>query len=263
MDLELRGKVALVTAASEGLGFACALRLATAGCQVGICARRADVLARAGREISRRTRADVCAVPADLTVPDQVERVVADVSGRFGRLDILVVNTGHVPYGGLEELDDAGWYQAFDLILMSAVRLARLTAPLMRAQGAGEMVFITSAVMKEPAPHLLLSSVLRVGVVALAKSLSRTLGPHNIRVNTVAPGYFDTGRVRHRIDDVMAQQHVPRATAARQVAGAAPLGRIGAAEELAELVAFIVSRRAAFLTGTTIQIDGGESRGLL
>lgn len=262
MDLQLGGKVALVTAASEGLGLACALRLAAAGCRVGICARHADVLAEAGREISRRTSGEVCAIPADLTVPDQVERFVADACERLGPVDILVANTGHVPYGGLEDLDEASWYEAFDLILMSAVRLARLTVPIMRRQGAGDMVFITSAVVREPATRLLLSNVLRVGVAALAKSLSRELGPHNIRVNSVAPGYFDTGRVRRRIDEVVVNEGVPRVDAARRVAGDVPLGRIGDAEELADLVAFLVSRRAAFLNGNTIQIDGGSTRGV-
>jgi len=119
-----------------------------------------------------------------------------------------------------------------------------------------------SAVVREPAARLLLSNVLRLGVAALAKSLSRELASHNIRVNSVAPGYFDTGRVRRRIDEVVVNEGVPRVDAARRIAGDIPLGRIGDAEELADLVAFLVSRRAAFLDGNTIQIDGGSTRGV-
>jgi 3-oxoacyl-[acyl-carrier protein] reductase len=262
-DPHLRGKAALVTAASEGLGFACALRLAEAGCRVAICGRRPDILERARSEIARRAGAEVCAVPADLTRPEQIEMFVAEARRQFARLDVLVVNTGHIAYGELEDLEEDRWYEAFELIVMSAARLSRMVVPVMRAQGAGDIVFITSAVVREPSPHLLLSNVMRVGVVALAKTLSRTLAPQNIRVNTIAPGYFDTGRVRHRIDEVMERERVPRESATRQVAGDIPAGRIGRAEELAELVTFIASRRAAFITGATIQIDGGSSRGLL
>lgn len=264
MDLELGGKVALVTAASEGLGFACALRLAEAGCRVAICGRRPDVLERARAKIERCTGRSVCAIPADLTRPEQIDAFVQEAYHRLGRLEVLVANPGgHIPYGGLEVLTEEQWYQAFDLILMSAVRLARLTVPLMRAQGAGDIVFITSSTVREPAPHLLLSNALQAGVAGLAKTLSRSLAPANIRVNVVAPGYFDTGRVRRRIDEIVERERVPRESAARQVAGEIPLGRIGAADELAELVTFLVSRRAAYLTGATIQIDGGSSRGLL
>jgi 3-oxoacyl-[acyl-carrier protein] reductase len=263
VDPTLRGKVALVTAASEGLGLACALGLAAAGCRVAICGRRPDVLARAAGEIQDRTGVEVYAVPADLARADQVEACVAQALRRFARIDVLVVNSGHIAYGGLDELDDDRWYEAFDLIVMSAVRLCRRIVPLMRAQGAGDIVFITSAVVREPSPHLLLSNVTRVGVAALAKSLSRTLAPHNVRVNTIAPGYFDTGRVRRRIDELVQRDGTSREAAARQIAGDVPLGRIGTAEELAELVVFVASRRSAYLTGATIQIDGGHSRSLL
>jgi 3-oxoacyl-[acyl-carrier protein] reductase len=261
-DLGLQGKAALVTAASEGLGLACALRLAEAGCRVAICGRRPEALDRACEDIERRAGVDVFGVPADLTNPAAIERCVGLVGERFGRLDVLIVNTGHIAYGGLEDLSEEHWHEAFELILMSAVRLSRLVVPRMRAQGAGDIVFITSAVVREPSPRLLLSNVMRVGVAALAKTLSRDLAPHNIRVNVVAPGYFDTGRVRKRIDETAEREGTPREAAARHIAGDTPIGRIGRAEELAELVAFLASRRSAFLTGATIQIDGGSSRAL-
>ncbi|MBI4276847.1 MAG: SDR family oxidoreductase [Armatimonadetes bacterium] len=262
MELGLAGKAVIVTAASQGMGFACAMRLAQAGCRVAICGRRADALERARAEIAGRAGADVFALPADLTRADQVARFATEATARFGRLDILVVNTGHIPYGGLEDLTEVQWYEAFELILMSAVRLARHAAAVMRAQGGGDMVFITSSSVREPSPHLLLSNVMRAGVAALAKTMARTLAPHNIRVNTVAPGYFDTGRVRRRIDEIVDRKGVSRDAAAREIAGDMPMGRIGSAEEMAELVAFVVSRRAGYMTGATIQIDGGRGHGL-
>jgi 3-oxoacyl-[acyl-carrier protein] reductase len=264
VEPQLRGKAALVTASSEGLGFACALRLAEAGCRVIICARRTNVLERARAQIERRAGTAVHGIQADLTKPDQIDALVTQAHGYLGRLDILVANPGgHVPYGGLEELTDEQWHGAFELLLMSAVRLSRRIAPLMRAQGIGDIVFLTSSTVREPPAHLLLSNALQAGVAGLAKTLSRALAPHDIRVNVVAPGYFDTGRVRRRIDEIVERDRVPRGQAALQVASDVPLGRIGNAEELAELVVFLVSRRAAYLTGTTIQIDGGGNRSLL
>jgi 3-oxoacyl-[acyl-carrier protein] reductase len=259
----LRGKAVLVTAASEGLGFACARRLAEAGCRVAICGRRPDALSRAREAIERDLGAEVCAVPADLTRADGIDAFFAEARRRFGAVHGLVINSGHVPYGGLGERDDADWHDAFALILMSAVRLSRLAVPVMREQRYGDIVFITSAVIREPSSHLLLSSVMRAGVAALAKTLARDLAADNIRVNVVAPGYFDTGRVRRRIDEAVARDSTTREAAARRIAGEVPLGRIGDADELAELVTFLLSRRAAYLTGAAVQIDGGQSRGLL
>lgn len=259
----LSARTALVTAASEGLGFACALNLAEAGCRVAICGRRLDVLNRARAEIERRAGNGVLAVQADLTKPKQIDTLVEKTYRRLGRLDVLVVNPGgHVPYGGLDELTEKQWYEAFELFVMSAVRLARQTVPLMRTQGGGDIVFITSSTLREPPQHLLLSNALQTGVAGLAKTLSRTLAPDNIRVNVVAPGYFDTGRVRQRIDEIVERERLPRGSAALQVAGEVPLGRIGTADELAELVTFLASRRAAYLTGATIVIDGGSSHGV-
>jgi 3-oxoacyl-[acyl-carrier protein] reductase len=262
VDPELSGRAALVTASSEGLGFACALRLVEAGCRVAICARRPGVLERARAEIERRTGMAVRAIPADLTRPEQIDALVTQARAHFGRLDILVANPGaHIPYGGLDDLTEDHWYQAFEMLLMSAVRLSKAVVPIMRAQNLGDIVFLTSSTVKEPPAHLLLSNAFQAGVTGLAKTLARSLAPHGIRVNVVAPGYFDTGRVRRQIDEIVKRQGGPRDRAALEVAGDdIPLGRIGRAEELAELVAFVLSRRAAFLTGTTIQIDGGSNR---
>lgn len=262
MDLGLKDRVALVTAASEGLGFACALKLAQAGCKVTICGRREALLQKAEKAIAAEAQAEVLAVRADLAKGEDLRVLVEAVQQRFGRVDILVANSGHIPYGGLLEIGEAEWYEAFDLLLMSMVRLGRLVIPIMQTQREGDVLFLTSAVAKEPTPHLLLSNVFRVGVVALAKSLSKRFAQDNIRVNAVTLGYFDTGRVRRRVDELVEKKGMSRIEAAREISGDIPLGRIGTAEECADLVAFLVSRRSEFLTGSTIQVDGGKSHGI-
>jgi 3-oxoacyl-[acyl-carrier protein] reductase len=262
-DPSLEGKVALVTASTDGLGFACALRLAEAGCAVVVCGRRQDRVEGARAAIAERSRVAVVGVSTDLGRADDIDRLFRRTLQTLGRLDILVVNSGHVPYGGLESHSDETWQMAFELLLMSAVRLARLAVPVMRSQGGGDIVFLTSSVVKEPKPHLLLSSVMRTGVVALAKTLSRTLAGDNIRVNTVAPGYFNTGRIRARLDELRATYGLGPEEALRRVAGEIPQGRLGDSRELAELVTFLASRQTAFLTGATIVVDGGAGSSLL
>lgn len=261
MDLGLTGKVALVTAASEGLGFACAERLAGEGCAVAICGRRADALERAQGKLSGNGR-KILSVVADVTDARSIEQLVERVLSQFGRIDILVANSGHVDYGGFDDLSDAQWDAAYHLLLMSVVRLTRLCLPSMRANGGGDIAFLGSATTKEPPPHLLLSTVMRLGVAGLAKTLSRSLAPDNIRVNLVAPGYFDTGRVNKRVRALMAEKGISQADAGKEISGGLPMGRIGSPDELAALVAFVVSRQAGFMTGATLAIDGGGTRAL-
>jgi 3-oxoacyl-[acyl-carrier protein] reductase len=262
MELGLKGQIALVTAGSEGLGFECALKLAKEGCDIAICARREEGLKRAEKEIRSVTLSEVLAIKTDLVQADEIQSLVEMVHHRYGRIDILVANSGHIPYGGLFDLGDLEWLHAFDLLLMSMVRLSRQVIPHMKSQKKGDIVFLSSSVAKEPSPHLLLSNVFRVGVIALGKSLARGFAADNIRVNAVAMGYFDTGRVRKRIDDIVNKGTLSREDAGLEIAGDIPWGRIGTSAELAELVAFIVSRRSEFLTGSTIQIDGGKCHGI-
>lgn len=262
MDLGLNGKVALVTAASEGLGFACAARLVQEGCAVAICGRRKDALTLARQRLSETGAAEILALPADLRNATDIEQLISEVLHEFGRIDILVVNSGHVAYGDFDGLSDAQWMDACDLLLMSAVRLTRLVLPTMRANNGGDIIFLGSATVREPPAHLLLSTVMRLGVVGLAKTLARSLAPENIRVNLVAPGYFDAGRVHGRVRALMSEKGLARTEAEAEVSGRLPLGRIGTPDELAALVAFIASRKAEFMVGTTIAIDGGGTRGL-
>jgi 3-oxoacyl-[acyl-carrier protein] reductase len=262
MDLGLDGKIALVTAASEGLGYACAARLADEGCAVAICGRREDALEAARQQLSHNGARNILAVPADIADPAAVARLVSRVLSHFGRIDILVVNSGHIDYGGLEELSDEQWQRAYDLLLMSVVRLTRCCIPAMRANKGGDIVILGSATVREPPPHLLLSTVMRLGVVGLAKTLARSLASDNIRVNLVAPGYFNTGRVNRRIEVLVNDKGLSQQQAEVQVSGGLPIGRIGSPEELAELVVFVASRKAGFMTGSMISIDGGGTRAL-
>ncbi len=262
MDLGLGGKIALVTAASEGLGYACAARLADEGCAVAICGRRDDALEAARARLSHNGTRNVLAVITDIADAAAVEQLAGRVLAQFGRIDILVVNSGHADYGGLEDLSDAQWQQAYDLLLMSVVRLTRHCIPAMRANKGGDIVILGSATMREPPPHLLLSTVMRLGVAGLSKTLARSLAPDNIRVNLVAPGYFNTGRVRRRIEALAKEKGLSQAEAEAQVSGGLPVGRVGSPEELAELVAFVASRKAGFMTGSMIAIDGGGTHAL-
>jgi 3-oxoacyl-[acyl-carrier protein] reductase len=261
MELNLDGKVALVTASSEGLGYACAARFVEEGCNVAICGRSAGTLERAREQLSRGGRR-VLAVPMDLTCAPAIERLIGQVVAQHGRVDILVANSGYVDYGGLEELTDEQWQRAYDLLLMSVVRLTRACIPVMRKNKCGDIVILGSATVKEPPPHLILSNVMRLGVVGLAKTLARALAPDGIRVNLVAPGYFDTGRIHGRIRALIDENGMTHDEAATQVTGGLPVGRIGSPDELAELVAFVASRKAGFMTGSMITIDGGGTRAL-
>lgn len=259
MTLGLDGKVALVTASSEGLGFACAARLAAEGCGVALCGRRPDKLETARAKLAQQGR-DALAIAADLTDPDAIYRLVEQTKACFGRIDILVVNSGHVDYGGLENLTDEQWQSAYNLLVMSAVRTTRAVIPVMRANRGGDIVILSSSTAREPPADMILSSVMRLGVIGLARTLARSLASDNIRVNVVAPGYFDTGRVNRRVRALMAAKGVTHAEAAADVSGGVPVGRLGAPEELAELVAFVASRKAGFMTGAMMTIDGGGTR---
>lgn len=263
IPLDLAGRNALVTAGTDGLGLACARRLAAAGARVAVCGRGEERREKARAALRKAGAADALALPADLTDAASVEALVPAVVERFGGLDLLVVNSGHVAYGGLEDLSDADWQHAFALVLMSAVRVCRGALAPMRAAGRGDVVFISSATLQSAPPHLLLSTAFRLGVAGLAKSLSHAVAGEGIRVNTVAPGYFDTGRVAGRIDALAAAEGLTRAEAALRIAGEAPMGRIGDAEELAETVAFIAGSRVTYLNGATIALDGGKGRTVL
>jgi 3-oxoacyl-[acyl-carrier protein] reductase len=254
--------VAIVAASSRGLGKACALELAREGARVVICARNAAQLSETAEEL-RAGGGEVLPLAADLTDAAQIEHLVEETLRRYQRVDVLVTNNGGPPAGYFDDLDDEAWLAAHQLTLLSAVRLIRAVLPTMRAQRWGRIVNITSVSVKQPVDNLLLSNVYRPGVVGLAKTLSTQLATEGITVNNVAPGYTRTDRVlelaRARADNEgsTVEEVVDDTTASF------PMKRMGEPEELAALVAFLASERASYITGTTIQVDGGLAKGLL
>jgi NAD(P)-dependent dehydrogenase (short-subunit alcohol dehydrogenase family) len=251
LDLELRGKVALVTGGSDGLGRAAAARLAAEGAKVAICARRREPLERAAAELRAASTGEVKAIVADVTRAEDCERFVAEAVGAFGGVDILLNNAGTSAASGLEEVDDAAWYADIDLKLMAAVRLCRAVIPLMRSRGGGAIVNATIVGGKAPAARGLPTTVTRAAGINLTKSLANQYAADRIRVNTICLGLIKSAQWRRRagarpITELYAEM-------ARRV----PLGRMGEPEEYADLVAFLVSARAAFITGTAINLDGG------
>jgi 3-oxoacyl-[acyl-carrier protein] reductase len=257
MDLQLTGKTALVLAASKGLGKACAIALATEGVNVVIGARTPDTLNSTAREISAIGKGRVLAVPIDVLQPADAEKIVTAAVTEFGRLDILVNNAGGPPFGKFESFDESAWQSAFDLTLLSAVRFCRLAIPHLRKTGSGRIINITSLTVLTYLPLSVLSTSLRMGVVGMAKLLSEELGPDHITVNNVAPGLILTDRVK---DTLQPRPGVSEEELLAERAKSIPLGRIGRPEELAAVVAFLASPRAAYITGATIPVDGGATR---
>ena len=258
MDLGLTGKVAVVAAASRGLGKAVAAALASEGAKVSIFSRSETAIRAAAEDIRRTTGGDVLALQADVTNPNDLERVVSETVKRFGRIDILVNNAGGPPPGRFETLTEQDWYRAVDLTLMSAVRLTRLALPHLRAAGGGRIINLTSIAVREPVRNLMLSNAIRAAVAGWSKTLAQELAPHNILVNCVAPGRIDTERVRELDQANATARGITYEEARAEQERAIPLGRYGTPEEFASVVAFLASNKASYITGTTIYVDGGS-----
>jgi len=262
MELELKNKVAIIGGSSKGLGKACAVALAREGAKVTICARNERGLQQTADEIRQDYGAEVLAVVSDLAECDGVKYLVNETINAFGRIDILVNNTGGPPPGGFFDHDDAAWEAAFHRLLMYVVRICREVIPHMKEQGWGRIINNTSFTVKEPADRIILSNVFRVGVISLAKTLSRELAKCNITVNNVCPGTFDTERI-HQILGERAEASGRTVEEVRdELIQGIPLGRMQKPEELADLVVFLASENASGITGTTIQVDGGMVKGL-
>jgi 3-oxoacyl-[acyl-carrier protein] reductase len=263
MDLGLEGKVALVTAASRGLGAATALAFAYEGARVAICARNQPPLLATGHRIAEETGAEVLTVRADVSRAADIQELVATTVDRFGRVDILVTNAGGPPSGDFFDLAEGDWEQATQLTLMSVVRLCYAVVPVMRQSDGGSILAITSLSVKQPLDNLILSNSLRLGVVGLVKSLSNELGPDGIRVNAICPGWTRTARVDDLLAARAAKSGLTLQDEAAKITANIPLGRMAKPEEFARAAVFLASPAANYITGVSLLVDGGRYQGAM
>ncbi|HEU4509221.1 MAG TPA: SDR family oxidoreductase [Pyrinomonadaceae bacterium] len=262
MDLGLSNKVALVAAGSRGLGRAVAEELAAEGASLVLCARDGRVLAEAAAAIAEQSGSHVLAVPADVTVIDDVKRVVEAGIERFERIDILITNAGGPPVGRFDQLTREQWEDATRLTLFSAIELARQVLPGMKERHWGRILNITSIAVKQPVENLMLSNSLRAGLTGFARTLANEVAAEGITVNNILPGYTRTERLDELAEMMAEKQGITpdqfRSKWEREI----PMGRLGEPREFAALAAFLVSERASYITGTSIQVDGGWIRSL-
>ena len=263
MELGLDGKIALVAGASKGLGYAVARALAGEGAIVSIASRDAQAIADAAARIGRETGAKTLATAVDVRSAADIERWIAATADAFGGIDLLLTNGGGPPAGPAVSFDDAAWQDAADLLLFSALRMVRGAVPHMQARGGGAILMSTSSSVKEPIQNLGLSTVLRASVSALAKTLAIELAPSKIRVNQIIPGRIDTDRVR-QLDAINAgKQSISAEQAKARAEAAIPMERYGEIDEFGRVGAFLLSDAASYMTGATVQVDGGQIRSVL
>lgn len=262
MDLNLEDKVALVTASSKGLGRAAALALANEGAKLAMCAR-SDQLETTAEEIRRETDAEVLAVRADLTEPDQIQQLVDATMDRYGRIDILIINAGGPPPGGFMDLTAEDWQSSIQLTLMSAVHLLYACLPIMVEQGSGSIVTNQSYSVKQPIDNLVLSNSIRMAVIGLIKSLANEFGPKGIRLNSINPAWTWTGRVEQLMEDRAERSGRSLEEEADQVSQVVPLGRMGTVEEYGQAIAWLASPAASFIHGHALMFDGGAVKASL
>jgi 3-oxoacyl-[acyl-carrier protein] reductase len=263
MDLGLRGKVALVTAASRGLGRAIAEAMAAEGASLVICARGADALEEARAAIAQRAGVDVEMVAADVATAQGIARVWQSARDRFGRVDILVTNAGGPPSGPFESLEWDAWQQAVELTLRSAVELTRLVLPGMKERRWGRLINVTSIAVKQPVDGLMLSNSLRAAVTGFARTLANEVARYGVTVNNILPGYTRTERVEQLNAATAAREGITPEDVSRRIEAQIPMRRLGEPGEFAALAAFLASEQAAYITAQSIAVDGGWIRSVL
>lgn len=262
MELGLKGKRAIVMAASRGLGYASALGLAREGCKLVICSRDQARIDAAAAAIRKDTGTEVKALVADVSSAVEAVRLVGEAVASYGGLEIVVHNAGGPPAGETLAMSEEQWQKAFEQNLLSFTRMVGAAAPEMKKAGYGRVITIASSSIKQPIPNLALSNALRAGVWGIAKTLSRELAPQGILVNVVAPGRIDTERIAE-LDQANAQKSGKSVDDVRKASVAGiPLGRLGRPEELANLVVFLASTAGSYVTGQAITVDGAAGNAL-
>jgi len=263
MDLELKGKVAIVGGASKGLGRACAQVLAEEGCKLAICSRSQADLDKAAGEIRASTGAEVLVIAGDLDRHDTIRGLIATTAERYGRIDILVNNSGGPPLAQAHAATEEQWTIAVQRSLLFFSRMSREALPHLKRTGAGRIVNILASTVYQPIPNLALSGATRMGVVAFAKSLADEVGRDGILINNVCPGSILTERMLSNVKARAQQKGIALEQALAERAEETAVGRIGEPKEFAHIVAFLASSKASYITGTTLRIDGGLVRSVL
>jgi len=263
LELGLRGKVAIVGGGSKGLGRACALGLANEGTRVAICSRNAESLQQTAREISQETGSEVLPIAGDLSVNADIKSLVSQTVDHFGGLDILVNNSGGPPAASAQDATEEQWEQALQLSLLFFPRMCREALPHMRKEGGGRIINIFASSVKQPIENLMLSAATRLGALGFAKTLADEVAKDGILVNNVAPGYLETDRMMEVVESRAQSAGITQEKALAGLNSQIPMGRVGRPEELANLVVFLASDAASYITGTTIQVDGGVIRSML
>jgi 3-oxoacyl-[acyl-carrier protein] reductase len=262
MHFGLSGKVAMVAGASRGLGFAVARALGKAGAQVSISSRDPEAIAWAAGKIEQETGVNVLAMPVDVRSAEDIAQWHQATLDQFGGLDLLYPNSGGPPPGPTLQFDDAAWQHAFELLLLSVIRMIRLAVPDMAARGGGAIVLPTSTAVKEPIQNLSLSTVMRTSVSALSKTLALELAPQKIRVNQLIPGRIHTDRVEEIDTENSKRAGISVEEQRKRISATIPLGRYGDPDGFAAAAVFLFSDAAAYITGASLQVDGGLLRGI-